>query len=155
MPRSKHRRKPGSKSVRRPGRGKPERVSPTAARDRAYVRFLDVYRRPFREQWPDQDAAAEMLDIVSDAVLSLETLSFQAVNKDAVFLVFVEPYETHDGSIITRTNEDAEAALSFLVEEAMVVLDGDLISISPRFADMFADPPPSPDANGDLTTDPD
>jgi hypothetical protein len=138
MPKSKHRRKPGDKSVRRPGSNKPARVSPVAARDRAYVRFLNVYRQPFREDWPDQDAASEMLDIVSDAVFNLDTLSFHAVNKDVAFQVFVQPCDAEDGSFLTRTSENAEAALGFLLEQQMVVVNGDMISIHPMFADMFA-----------------
>ena len=34
--------------------------------------FRAVYHRPFLEQWPDQDTAAEMLEIVSDAILDLD-----------------------------------------------------------------------------------
>jgi hypothetical protein len=148
MPRSKHRRKPGGKSVKRPGRNKPVRVTPMAARDHAYAKFRAVYHRPFMEQWPDQDAADEMLDIVSDAILDLDTLRFRAVDKTLVLPTFVESYEAEDGSLVTRTSEDAEAALSFLVEQSMVVVDGDMISIHPRFAGLFADPPVPPDAGG-------
>ena len=138
MPKSKHRRKPGGKNVKRPGRNKPAWVTSTTARDRAYVGFRAVYHRPFLEQWPDQDTADEMLEIVSDAILDLDTLRFRAVDKAAVLPTFVEPHEAEDGSLVTRTSEDADAALSFLVEQSMVVVDGDVISIHPRFAGLFA-----------------
>jgi hypothetical protein len=62
-----------------------------------------------------------------------------------VLPTFVEPYEAEDGSLITRTIEDASAALSFPVEQSMVVVDGDMISIHPRFAGLFAEPPVSAD----------
>jgi hypothetical protein len=147
MPRSKHRRKPGGKSVKRPGRNKSAWVTSTTARDRAYVGFRTVYHRPFLEQWPDQDTAVEMLEIVSDAILDLDTLRFRAVDRAAVLPTFMEPYGAGDGSLITRTSEDADAALSFLVEQSMVVVDSDMISIHPRFAGLFADPPVSADAH--------
>jgi hypothetical protein len=85
--------------------------------------------------------AAEMLDVVSDAILDLDTLTFRAVEKAAVLPTFVEPYEAEDGSIVTRTSEDADTGLKFLVEQNMVLVDGDMISIHPRFADMFAASP--------------
>ena len=105
---------------------------------RAYETFLSVYHHAFRERWPDQDAAAQMLDVVSDAILDLDTLKFRAVGKAAVLPMFMEPYEADDDSIVTRTSEDADTALTFLVEQNMVLVDGDMISIHPRFADMFA-----------------
>jgi hypothetical protein len=45
------------------------------------VAFRAVYHRPLLEQWPDQDTAAEMLEIVSDAIVYLDTLRFRAVDK--------------------------------------------------------------------------
>ena len=88
-----------------------------------------------------------MLEIVSDAIVDLDMLRFRAVDKGAVLPMFAEPYEAENGSLITRTSEDADAALSFLVEQSMVVVDSDMISIHPRFAGLFADPPVSADAH--------
>jgi hypothetical protein len=141
------RTKAGQQSVTRPDRNKSALVTSTTARDRAYVGFRPVYHRPFLEQCPDQDTTVEMLEIVSDAILDLDTRRFRAVDKAAVLPTFVEPYEAEDGSLVTRTSEDADAALSFLVEQSMVVVDGDMISINPRFAGLFVDPPVSADAH--------
>jgi hypothetical protein len=40
-----------------------------------------------------------------------------------------------------RSRDRAEAALAFLAEQDMVVVDGDKVSIPPRFADEFVHPP--------------
>jgi hypothetical protein len=63
-----------------------------AARCRTSLRLTTISmgqnfqkRRPVAkaglEQWPDQDTAAEMLEIVSDAIVYLDTLRFRAVDK--------------------------------------------------------------------------
>jgi len=84
---------PGDKSVKRPARNKPARVTSATAMDRGYVRFRAVDHRPFRAQSSDQDAANEVLDMVSDAILDLDTLRFRAVDRAVVLATFVEPYE--------------------------------------------------------------
>jgi hypothetical protein len=58
---------------------------------RAYVRFRAAYHRPFRAQCTDQDAATKMLDIVSDAILDVDTLRFRAVDRAVVVATFVGP----------------------------------------------------------------
>jgi hypothetical protein len=50
---------------------------------------------------------------------------WRAVGNAAVLPTFMEPYEADDDSIVTRTGKDADAALKFLVEQNMVLVDGD------------------------------
>ncbi len=76
--------KPGGKSVKQPGRN-----SGAGDTDDGHGPRRAVYHRPFLAQWPDQDAATKMLDIVSDSILDLDTLRFRAV----VLPTFVEPYD--------------------------------------------------------------
>ena len=59
---------------------------------------------------------------------------------------FLAPFEEEDGSSVTWTPEDADAALSVLAQQEMVVIDGDLISIHPRFVGVMDDPPTQADA---------
>lgn len=142
MPRSKHRRKPGGKSLKRPGQSRQMRQQPLTAWEVALERFYAAYKQPFYEQWPDtQEAVFLMLDLVADTIFDPNTLAFSAVNIDPIFEDFVGPYMGEDGSTIVLTIEDAAAALGSLVEREMVALDGNLISIHPRFANMLADPP--------------
>jgi hypothetical protein len=150
MPRSKHRRKPGGKSVRRPGRGKPEQVSPMAAGDRALVRIGEVFSGPFHRQWRDgARGAGFMLDLVSDAIFDLDPPTIGTASQAKIFATYLEPFEDDEASTDDLTPEGAEAALRFLVEQRMVEVDGDTISIHPRFTDMFADPSAVSDANAD------
>jgi hypothetical protein len=55
MPRSKHRRKPGGKAVRHPGRGTP-REPALSPEDVLWQRFTDAYTRPFHEKYEDSVA---------------------------------------------------------------------------------------------------
>jgi hypothetical protein len=52
----------------------------------------------------------------------------------------MEPLELEDGSFIAFTLDEATAALAFLVEQGMVVVDGDQVLIPPRFVDAFYHP---------------
>jgi hypothetical protein len=122
--------------------------SPTlTAAGRAWVFFNVAYKKTFYQEWPTHETAAFLLDIVSDQIFDLDTLAFIAARKDKVFSIFVEPFEDEDGPLLMQSTEEAEAALDFLVEQNMVVVDGDTISIHPRFADVLTSPPASGDAN--------
>ena len=149
MPRSKHRRKPGGKSVRRPGRDKTVRVSLMTTWDRAFARIGEVFSGPFHAQWRDgAGGAGFMLDLVSDAIFDLEPPTVGTASKARIFAAYLAPFEDDEDSTDDLTPEGAEAALNFLVEQTMVVVDGDVISIHPRFAAMFADLSVSAEANG-------
>jgi hypothetical protein len=139
--------------VKRPGHNRPEpRITASetawmAAAGAAWRRFSDAYLGPFHQEWPDAaGGAGAMLDIVADAFFDPDQPTFRAVDKDAVFPTFMDPDEGEDGNPVIRTREDAEAALGILVEESMVAVDGDMISIHPRFANVLADLSASPDA---------
>src|SRR4051794_3153811 len=121
MPRSKHRRKPGGKSVRRPGRGKPERVSPMTANDRVFARIGEVFSGPFHRQWRDgARGAGFMLDLVSDAIFDVHTPAIGTAGKAAIFAAYLGPFEDDEENADDLTPEGAEAAISFLVEQRMV-----------------------------------
>ena len=142
MPRSKHRRKAGGKAIKRPGHGKPVREMPLPADTIAFVRFGEIYRVPFHAAWPDHQAGY-MADLVSDAGFDSATRTFHDVPKDKLFAEFMEPLEEEDGSDAAFTLDEATAALAFLVEQDMVVVDGDQVLIPPRFVDAFYHSPAS------------
>jgi hypothetical protein len=143
MPRSKHRRKAGGKAIKRPGHGKPPREMPLSADTIAFMRFGEIYRVPFHAAWPDHQAGY-MVDLVSDAGFDSITRTFHAVSRDKLFAEFMEPLEEEeDGSPVAFTLDEATAALAFLVEQDMVVVDGDQVLIPPRFVDAFYHSPAS------------
>ncbi len=143
MPRSKHRRKAGGKAVKRPGHGKPPREMPLSANVIAFRRFSEIYGAPFHVAGPAHQAAHFMLDLVADAGFNSFTRTFNAISKDALFADFMEPLEEEDGSPLAFTLDQAAAALAFLVEQDMVVVDGDQVLIPPRFVDAFLQSPAS------------
>ena len=151
MPQSKHRRKAGGRSVKHPGRGKPPRELPPSPAMPAWRTFSNAYCRPFHQQWPDHPAG-ELLDIVSADLFDPDTRTFHTANKTEVFTEFLEPFEEEDGTSITRTPAQAEAALAFLVEQAMVVVEDERIAIHPRFADVLIPPLAQADANASLVS---
>jgi hypothetical protein len=69
MPKSKHRRKPGGKSIAHPGRGKPVK-SIESPETRAFEQFIGGYMRPFLRQFPNEEDASYMLDLISDAAFT-------------------------------------------------------------------------------------
>jgi hypothetical protein len=149
MPRPKHRRKPGGKSVKHPGRGKPGWELPMTASEAALQKFTDTFCRPFHQQWRERDERVSyMLDLVAEAIFDPDAPTFRTFNKNVVLPTFLAPFEEEDGSSVTWTPEDADAALSVLAQQEMVVIDGDLISIHPRFAGVMDDPLTQADANG-------
>jgi hypothetical protein len=96
----------------------------------------------FRQSHPECDYAGELLDLVADAVYDSYTPQFRPTGKDALFAEFIEPYEREDGVEIVRTLEEAETALRYLVKLDLVVVDGDMVSFHPRFADLLDETKP-------------
>jgi hypothetical protein len=124
-------------------RGSMKREAPLTAVQAAWQGFGDAYLRPFHRQWRDRAQAGYMLDLVAEAIFAPDTFTFYATEKAVVLPAFLAPWEEDDGTSVNWTLEDADAALRFLVEENMVVMDGDLIWVHPRFADMLAGSPPA------------
>jgi hypothetical protein len=141
MPRSKHRHKAGGKSVTRPGQRRPVKAPPVPAGQAAWDKFGEVYYGPFHKRWPGHDAGY-MLDIIAEDIFDEDTASFRATSKKAVFDTFLEPVPDFDGSPDPSppSSDQAEPALNFLLQEEMIVIDGDAISIHPRFQDVMTRP---------------
>ncbi len=135
MPVSKHRRKPGGKSVRHPGRAR----APTFRLDyesSAHRAFAEKYTVPFFAAHGADHFAAEMLDIISDEafVLADGAATLEPVSKAQVFRKFLEPLPADDDSPPKQPAPRlAEAALSFLSEQGLVEVDGDRIIVPARF----------------------
>jgi hypothetical protein len=141
MPRSKHRRKPGEKAVAHPGRGK-TRELPLSPEDVLWRRFVDGYTRPFHEKHGDSAAggAGDMLDLIEEgAFVATGNGSLRPVSKADVFGDFMWPLDPEDFPDDEpvppnhETPESAEAALAFLVEQEMVEVTGDTITVPARF----------------------
>jgi hypothetical protein len=131
MPRSKHRRKPGGKAVAHPGRGK-SRELPLSPEDVLWRRFVDGYTRPFHEKYGDSAAGGvgDMLDLIEEgAFVATGSGRLQPVSKAAVFREFMAPLDLEE-EIAAR---DAEVALAFLVEQGMVEVAGDTITVPASF----------------------
>jgi hypothetical protein len=131
MPRSKHRRKPGGKAVPHPGRGK-TRELPPSPEDVLWRRFVDGYTRPFHEKYGDSAAggAGYMLDLIEEGTfVAAGGGSLKPVSKTAVFREFMVSLDPED-EIPAR---DADVALAFLVEQGMVEVAGDEITVPARF----------------------
>ena len=140
MPRSKHRRKPGGKAVKHPGRGKPPRASPPDPETELWRRFETQYTAPFDERFPDDPlGAGYMLSMSSDlAFVPAEGGQLVPASKAEVFREFMEPVDFVPPGGETpppkhETPESAEAALAFLVEQGMVLVTGDEITVPARF----------------------
>ncbi len=137
MPVSKHRRKPGGKSVRHPGRAKAPAVR-LDYESRAHRAFVERYTVPFFAAHGADHFAAEMLDIISDEafVLTDGAATLEPVSKAAVFRKFLEPLSADDDSPPKQpAPASAEVALSFLNEQGLVEVDGDRIIVPARFLD--------------------
>jgi hypothetical protein len=139
MPRSKHRHKAGGKSVARPGQHRAVRELPVTAAEVAWRKFRDAYLRPFHKRWPAHDAGF-MLDIISNDIFDPDEASFRPASKKAVFNSFLEPGENEEGSVDALSPDQADAALDFLIQEEMIVVDGEVISVHPRFKDVMTWP---------------
>src|SRR5271166_2825935 len=144
MPRSKHRRKPGGKAVKHPGRvrGKLLRMpSEMEAEIDLWQRFEAGYTVPFHENFPDDPLdAGYMLDLISDAAfVPVGSGVLQPVSRVDVFRQFTRPLDEDlspregDPPPKHEAPESAEAALTFLVGQGMVVVADDEITVPARF----------------------
>ena len=129
MPVSKHRRKPGGKSVRHPGRGKVPPIPPLPPDLQAWQKFRDGYIAPFRVALEGNMVAHEILDLIADRAWQYHA-PLQAVSKAAVLRELAQPI---DELCPGRTAEEVERALAFLIEHGMVEVAGDQISVPARF----------------------
>ncbi len=95
-------------------------------------RFVDGYTKPFHDKHGDSAAggAGDMLDLIEEgAFVATGRGRLQPVSKAAVFREFMALLDL-DEEIVAR---DAEAALAFLVEQEMVEVAGDTITVPARF----------------------
>ena len=136
MPVSKHRRKPGrGKSVKHPGRSpRPVRRPILNPMDEAYVRFHELYVVPFHRQFRDDPLdAGSMLQFIADAAFDDLTDEIVPVNKQAIFQEFMAVKDWEDDSPSHETVGSAEAALTSLVEQGMVEVADDQLTVPTRF----------------------
>jgi hypothetical protein len=132
MPRSKHRRKPDGKAVHHPGRGMP-REPALSPEDVLWHRFTNGYTRPFHEKHGDSAAggAGYMLDLIEEGVfVAIGGGRLKPVSKAAVFREFMVPLDLGEDE---RPARDAEVALAFLVDQGMVAVTGDEITVPASF----------------------
>jgi hypothetical protein len=129
MPVSKHRRKPGGKSVRHPGRGKVPTIPPLPPDLQAWRKFHDGYIAPFLPALEGNTVAHEVADMIADRAWQ-DNAPLQAVSKAEVLRELAQPI---DELCPGRTAEEVERALAFLVEQGMVEVAGDRITSPARF----------------------
>ena len=129
MPVSKHRRKPGGKSVRHPGRGKVPTIPPLPPDLQAWRKFHDGYIAPFLPALEGNTVAHEVVDLIADRAWQYNA-PLQAVSKAEVLREMAQPIEDlYPG----RSTEETDRALAFLVEHGMVEVAGDQITVPARF----------------------
>jgi hypothetical protein len=136
MLRPKPRRKPPGRS-----RGK-QRQTPLHADIALWRRFCAGYTAPFHEKYRDDSAPAPpgagfLLDLIAGAAFDT-TGNLRQVSKADVFGEFMQPFDPEDfpGEPVLpkhETPQSAEAALAFLVEQGMVEVAGDTITVPARF----------------------
>ena len=136
--------KPGGKAVKHPGRvsGTLLRMpSEMEAEIDLWQRFEAGYTAPLHESLPDDPLnAGYMLDLISDAAfVPVGDGSLQPVSRADVFRQFTRPLD-NDPSLWEgkpppkhESPESAEAAMTFLVEQGMVVVTGDEITVPTHF----------------------
>ncbi len=125
MPRSKHRRKPGGKAVRHPGRGTQFRArepEPTPA-ELAYAEFTDRLWDAFDARFAHISHASLMLEIIGDATFDPDTMQPKPVSREVVLTEFVS-----GGG--TLTAEQAAAALTLLTDQGLIAINDDQITVS-------------------------
>jgi hypothetical protein len=98
MPRSKHRRKPGGKAVKHPGRVRGTLLrmpSEMKAEIDLWQRFDAGYTAPFHASFPDHPLdAGYMLDLISEAAfVSDGSGALQPASRADVFRQFTRPLE--------------------------------------------------------------
>ena len=129
MPVSKHRRKPGGKSVRHPGCGKVPTIPPLPPDLQAWRKFHAGYLAPFLPALEGNTVAHEVVDLIADRAWQYNA-SLQVVSKAEVLRELAQPI---DELCPGRTAEEVERALAFLVEQGMVEVEGDQITVPARF----------------------
>jgi hypothetical protein len=135
MPRSSHRRNAGGKSLHHPGRERSRRLLAAATlaklKDRYFEDYLDAFNR---EKHPECDYADELLTLVAEGTFDRRRCRFHPASKAELFEFFVSPLdELGDGSLHIRTPEEADTAFRYLVKTEMIVVDGDVVLVHPRF----------------------
>ncbi len=101
-------------------------------------RFRDGYSEPFQDD-SGPPGAGFMLDLIASAAFDgTGNGSLQPVSKAEVFGEFMWPLDPEDwkGEVLPPkhdTPESAEAALAFLVEQGMVDVIDDTITVPARF----------------------
>jgi hypothetical protein len=136
MPVSKHRHKPGGKAIKHPGRGKQPKPPPPSPEEEAELAFDDAYTIPFHKKFPEPPHhAGYLLDLISAAAFAFSGGApvLSSVSKATMFEQFAEPVGDPDVDDGPPTLADADAALAFLVEQEMVKVDGDQITVPARF----------------------
>jgi hypothetical protein len=132
MPVSKHRRKPGGKSMRHPGKRKTPAIPPWLPETQAWRRFRNGYTVPFfaaTEGHEGHTEAHDVLGIIAEHAWQYNA-PLKAVSKAEILREMAEPIEDlYPG----QTTEQTERALAFLVEQGMVEIEGDEITVPARF----------------------
>ena len=131
MPVSKHRRKPGGKSVRHPGRSpnKAPAIPPWPPELLAWQQLRKRYTAPFFAATEGHTVAHDVLDVITEYAWQYNH-PLKVVSKAEVLRRMAEPIEDlYPG----RTGEETERALAFLVEQGMVEVEGDQITVPARF----------------------
>ena len=129
MAMSKPRRKPDGKSVRHPGRGKVPPIPPLPPDLQAWRKFHDGYIVPFLAALEGDTVAHEILDMIADRAWQYNA-PLQAVSKAEVLRELAQPI---DDLCPGRPAEEVERALAFLIEQGMVEVAGDQITVLARF----------------------
>jgi hypothetical protein len=145
MPKSKHRRKPGGKSVKHPGMAQASRTRQEQA-NAALLRAPPILTAYHAEAFKifgsdDPQSACYMADLIEEWYDEPVPLAKIVAMKDELFAAFVKPHEGSAGPVELslfgpepiRTVEEAETALALLVKHELVKVDGDRITIHPRF----------------------
>ncbi|HME28066.1 MAG TPA: hypothetical protein VKI44_43220 [Acetobacteraceae bacterium] len=106
-----------------------------------WQRFEAGYTAPFHESFPDDPLdAGYMLELISDAAfVPVGNGTLQPVSRADVFRQFTRPLDDDpslwegDPPPKHEAPESADAALAFLVEQGMVVVADDEITVPARF----------------------
>jgi hypothetical protein len=139
MPKSKHRHKGSGKALRHPGKGRSLPGNPMMLDDgygRSKQIFQDEFYELFRSSMPvDTDL---LIDILFENVFDWRTRTPSTASRDETFAEFTNDEYRDEGEDL-RTIEMAEIALGFIVEHEMVCVDGDEITLHPRFIPLLTE----------------
>jgi hypothetical protein len=128
--------KPGGKAIKHPDRGKQSKPPPPSPEEEAELAFDDAYTIPFHKKFPEPPHhAGYPLGPISAAAFAFSGGApvISPVSKATMFGQFTEPIGDPDVDDEPPTLADAEAALAFLIEQGMVEVDGEEISVPARF----------------------